>query len=87
MAELKEAVIVDMVRTPFCRSGKEKGVFREYRSDDMGVTVLQEIVKRTVAFHLKQYSNQDKHPVDLEKECRRIAHNAASNYLYPVDGQ
>ncbi len=46
MAELKEAVIVDMVRTPFCRSGEEKGVFRQVRSDDMGVTVLQEIVKR-----------------------------------------
>ena len=46
MAELKEAVLVDMVRTPFCRSGKEKGYFRNFRSDDMGVFVLQEIVKR-----------------------------------------
>lgn len=46
MPELKEAVIIDMVRTPFCRSGKEKGYFRNFRSDDMGVFVLQEIVKR-----------------------------------------
>jgi acetyl-CoA acyltransferase len=46
MAELREAVIVDMVRTPFCRSGKEKGYFRKFRSDDMGVLVLQEIVRR-----------------------------------------
>jgi acetyl-CoA acyltransferase len=46
MAELREAVIVDMVRTPFCRSGKEKGYFRNFRSDDMGVAVLQEITRR-----------------------------------------
>ncbi len=46
MPEMKEAVIVDMVRTPFCRSGEEKGYFRDFRSDDMGVAVLQEIVKR-----------------------------------------
>lgn len=46
MPELKECVIVDMVRTPFCRSGKEKGYFRNFRSDDMGVLVLEEIVKR-----------------------------------------
>jgi acetyl-CoA acetyltransferase family protein len=46
MAEMKEAVIVDMVRTPFCRSGKEKGTFRDFRSDDMGVEVLKEITRR-----------------------------------------
>ena len=46
MAEIKEAVLVDAVRTPFCRSG-EKGFFRNVRSDDMGVVVLQELVKRT----------------------------------------
>ncbi len=46
MQALREAVIIDMVRTPFCRSGKEKGYFRNFRSDDMGVFVLQEIVKR-----------------------------------------
>jgi len=46
MAELKEAVIIDMVRTPFCRSGRDKGYFRDFRSDDMGVTVLKEIVER-----------------------------------------
>jgi len=39
-------VLVDAVRTPFCRSG-EKGFFRNVRSDDMGVIVLQELVKRT----------------------------------------
>ena len=46
MAQLREAVLVDMVRTPFCRSGKEKGAFREFRSDDMGVEVLKAITER-----------------------------------------
>jgi acetyl-CoA acetyltransferase family protein len=46
MAEQREAVVFDMVRTPFCRSGQEKGYFRQFRSDDMGVAVLQEITKR-----------------------------------------
>jgi acetyl-CoA acetyltransferase len=47
MAELREAVIVDAVRTPFGTAHKSKGFLRKVRSDDMGVTVLQEIVKRT----------------------------------------
>lgn len=47
MPELREAVIVDFVRTPFGRAHKEKGFLRKVRSDDMGVMVLQEIVKRT----------------------------------------
>lgn len=47
MPELKEAVIVDFVRTPFGRAHKQKGFLRNVRSDDMGVMVLQEIVKRT----------------------------------------
>lgn len=47
MTELREAVIVDCVRTPFGRAHKEKGFLRNVRSDDMGVMVLQEVVKRT----------------------------------------
>jgi acetyl-CoA acetyltransferase family protein len=47
MPELREAVIVDYVRTPFGRAHKQKGFLREVRSDDMGVFVLREIVKRT----------------------------------------
>lgn len=43
---MKEAAIVDAIRTPFCRSG-EKGFLRNVRSDDMGVVVLQELVQRT----------------------------------------
>jgi acetyl-CoA C-acetyltransferase/3-oxo-5,6-didehydrosuberyl-CoA/3-oxoadipyl-CoA thiolase len=47
MRELREAVIVDALRTPFGRAHAQLGFLREMRSDDMGVTVLQEIVKRT----------------------------------------
>jgi len=47
MPKIREAVIVDAVRTPFGRAHKQKGFMRHIRSDDMGVMVLQEIVKRT----------------------------------------
>src|SRR4051812_35412020 len=44
---MKRAVIVDCVRTPIGRANKEKGVFREVRSDDLAVQVVQAIVERT----------------------------------------
>jgi acetyl-CoA acetyltransferase family protein len=47
MASLMEAVIVDTVRTPFGQAHPVRGFLRNVRSDDMGVTVLQEIVQRT----------------------------------------
>ena len=47
MPEVREAVIVDAVRTPFGTANKERGFLREMRSDDMGVVVLQEIVRRS----------------------------------------
>ncbi len=47
MAELREAVIVDCVRTPFGRAHNQKGFLRHVRSDDMGVMVLRQIVERT----------------------------------------
>jgi len=47
MPEMREAVIVDAVRTPFGTANKERGFLREVRSDDMGVAVLEEIVRRT----------------------------------------
>ena len=34
---MKRAVIVDCVRTPIGRAHKDKGVFREVRSDDLAV--------------------------------------------------
>ena len=41
------AVVVDCVRTPIGRSHKEKGVFREVRSDDLAVAVVKALVERT----------------------------------------
>jgi acetyl-CoA acyltransferase len=44
---MKRAVIVDCVRTPVGRAHKEKGVFREVRSDDLAVEVVQALVERS----------------------------------------
>ncbi len=43
---MKNAVIIDAVRTPVCRAHPEKGWFRNIRSDELGVIVLQELVRR-----------------------------------------
>jgi acetyl-CoA acyltransferase len=44
---MKQAVVVECVRTPIGRSHKEKGVFRNVRSDDLAVSVVQALVART----------------------------------------
>ena len=44
---MKRAVIVDCVRTPIGRAHKDKGVFREVRSDDLAVQVVQALIERT----------------------------------------
>lgn len=48
MAEIREVVMVDFVRTPFARGSIEKGgFFRDIRSDDLGVIAIQALMKRT----------------------------------------
>jgi acetyl-CoA acetyltransferase family protein len=48
MAKLREAVIVDFVRTPFGRASKKKpGFFADVRSDDLGIVAVQALMKRT----------------------------------------
>jgi acetyl-CoA acetyltransferase family protein len=48
MAKLREAVIVDFVRTPFGRASKKRpGFFADVRSDDLGIIVVQALLKRT----------------------------------------
>lgn len=47
MPELREAVLVGYVRTAFGKADPLRGVFREVRSDDLAVAVLQDILKRT----------------------------------------
>jgi len=48
MTELREAVMVDFVRTPFGRASKKRpGFFGNVRSDDLGIIAIQALMKRT----------------------------------------
>jgi acetyl-CoA acyltransferase len=44
---MTSAVIVDCVRTPIGRAHKERGVFRDVRSDDLAAACVQALVART----------------------------------------
>ena len=44
---MKQAVIVDCIRTPIGRAHKEKGIYRDVRSDDLATSVVKAIVERT----------------------------------------
>jgi acetyl-CoA acyltransferase len=44
---MKSAVVVDCVRTPIGRSHEQKGVYRDVRSDDLGVGVVVALLERT----------------------------------------
>ena len=44
---MNEAVIVDAVRTPIGRAHREKGCFRDVRSDDLAAIVVGALVERT----------------------------------------
>ena len=44
---MKRAVVIDGLRTAIGRSHKEKGVFRDVRSDDLAVAVVEALVERT----------------------------------------
>jgi acetyl-CoA acyltransferase len=44
---MKHAVVVDCVRTPIGRAHKEKGFFRDVRSDDLAVEVVRALVERS----------------------------------------
>lgn len=41
------AVIIDCVRTPIGRSHKERGYFRDVRSDDLAVACVEKLIERT----------------------------------------
>jgi acetyl-CoA acyltransferase len=43
---MKQAVIVDCVRTPVGRAHKDKGVYRDVRSDDLAVAVVRGLIER-----------------------------------------
>jgi acetyl-CoA acyltransferase len=44
---MKHAVVIDCMRTPIGRAHKERGVFRDVRSDDLAVEVVRALVERT----------------------------------------
>ena len=44
---MKNAVVIDCVRTPIGRAHKEKGFFREVRSDDLAVSCVRALMDRT----------------------------------------
>jgi len=44
---MSPAVVVDCVRTPIGRAHPKKGFFRDVRSDDLAVSCIQALVKRT----------------------------------------
>ena len=44
---MKAAVIIDAVRTPIGRAHKEKGYFRDVRSDDLAASCVRALIERT----------------------------------------
>ena len=44
---MREAIIVDAVRTPIGRAHPDKGWFKDIRSDELGIIVLRELLHRT----------------------------------------
>ena len=44
---MKNAVVIDCVRTPIGRAHKDRGWFRDVRSDDLAVACIQALVERT----------------------------------------
>jgi acetyl-CoA acyltransferase len=44
---MREAVVIDAVRVPFGRAHKEKGVYRDVRSDDLAVHAVKTLLEKT----------------------------------------
>src|SRR5262245_48747143 len=44
---MKQAVVVDCVRTPVGRAHKNMGVYRDVRGDDLAVAVIRALIRRT----------------------------------------
>ena len=44
---MRNAVVIDAVRTPVGRASADKGYFRDVRSEDLSAHVIQALVKRT----------------------------------------
>jgi len=44
---MREVIIADAVRTPIARAHPDKGWFKDIRSDELGVLVIRELLRRT----------------------------------------
>ena len=44
---MKNAVVIDAVRTPVGRASADKGYFRDARSEDLSAHVMKALLKRT----------------------------------------
>ncbi len=44
---MKNAVVIDAVRTPVGRASSDRGYYRDVRSEDLSAHVIQAILKRT----------------------------------------
>jgi acetyl-CoA acyltransferase len=44
---MRNAVVIDAVRTPVGRASADKGIFRDVRSEDLSAHVIESLVKRT----------------------------------------
>jgi acetyl-CoA acyltransferase len=47
MIQMKQAVVIDAVRTPVGRADPEKGYFRDVRADDLSARVIESLLQRT----------------------------------------
>ncbi len=43
---MTEAVIVDGVRTPIARAGKDRTYYKDIRADDLGAICVRELLRR-----------------------------------------
>jgi acetyl-CoA acyltransferase len=51
MNQMREVVIVDSVRTPIGRAGRDQSYYKEIRADELGVFCVQELLRRQPALN------------------------------------
>src|SRR5690242_11768640 len=83
----REPVVVGYVRTPFGRADAKKGYLRRWRSDDLAIHLLQELVKRTNVAK-KDVDEVILGAVELVGEQAHVGRNVAflAGFPYEVTG-
>ena len=83
----REPVIVSYVRTPFGRADNKKGFLRNWRSDDLAIHLLHEMVKRT-GVEPKKIDEVILGAVELVGEQAHVGRNVAflAGFPYEVTG-